>query len=477
MTADKIWDGDLFGRRVESEQLIGFLETVATRPSFREDGNAYVLAVDAPYGEGKSYFLRRFALHMALSHPVAFVDAWVDDLEDEPLVALAATLERAFVDYPDDSGELKKRIDRVIYKTGQVAKIAGTGLIKRGIGLLITPTAVDAVGAVIGEVSDSTSEGIGKGIDDILDDASGEIKKTATVSMHKRIEKFNEGRAAVEEMKQSLRDLVHYLTENRTYPPPIVIVIDELDRCRPTYAVKLLEEVKHLFDVNGLAFVLGMHGQALSHSVSAAYGTGFDGKSYLGRFLNRRYTLRDASVYALLSSLISARNLSIQRLKGWSVVVDDQNVNKDVIYLISLLMKSSGLNARDVFGVVDSLEVCLALTDHEPLFVPYLIPLILNKIRGLDGMAEVHEEQRWLYVSVGPDGRETKWTPNELAAHFYDAANLTVNELMTANNQINANLVVKLVYNATFNGESAKLSSPKNYKRLLETVDRFVDRT
>ncbi|WP_294329810.1 P-loop NTPase fold protein [uncultured Sphingomonas sp.] len=94
-TIDEIWGGDLFNRREEAEDLIGYLESVTTRPSIRDEGHAHVLAVDASYGLGKSYFLRRLARHMALEHAVAFVDAWVDDLEDQPMVALVATLDKA----------------------------------------------------------------------------------------------------------------------------------------------------------------------------------------------------------------------------------------------------------------------------------------------------------------------------------------------------------------------------------------------
>ncbi len=476
MTAEEIWEGDLFGRFAESDQLIGFLETVGTRPSMREDGHAYVLAVDSPYGEGKSYFLRRFAEHMALSHPVAFVDAWTDDLDDEPLVALAATLERAFSNYADKSGELKARLTSVINKTGRVAKIAAEGFLKRGVSILITSAATEAASAVIEEVSDANSEGIGKAVDDVVDDAQGEISKMITPPMKVRIDRFNQGRQAVKAMKQSLRELVAFLGRDDVYPPPIVIVIDELDRCRPTYAIKLLEEVKHLFDVEGLVFVLGMHGAALGHSVSAAYGAKFDGVAYLGRFVNRRYKLRDAPIRALLSSLFSARGIAIDRLEGGSFIVNGRNSNSDVVALIALLMKSHGLNARDVFGVVDRLEVCLAVTGGDRLIVPYLLPLIFSQMRGGFGISRLSETQNWKYV-LGGSFRATavEWLPDELALRFEQVSRMTDNELMEAVNADNADFVIRTVGSATFDGPRDKLSSPKNYIKLIETVSRFSD--
>jgi len=210
-TIEEIWTGDVFKREGEAEQVIGFLESVTMRPSLREDGHAFVLAVDAPYGVGKSYFLRRFAEHMGQSHPVAFVDAWTDDLEDEPLVALAATLERAFEGMNDPDGSLKDQVANVVKKTGAVAKIALGGLFKRGINFAITTGATEAAQAVIEEVSDSVEEAIDDTVTEAVNDAGKEITKVVTPSMRTRIEKFNEGRKAIEAMKQSLRDLVAVL--------------------------------------------------------------------------------------------------------------------------------------------------------------------------------------------------------------------------------------------------------------------------
>ena len=101
----------------------------------REDKKAYTVAIDAGYGEGKSFFLRRIALHFGLNHPVAFVDAWADDLADEPLTALAATLKDAlkpFIGQP----EVKDRLQSFLSKSGKVARIVSLGLVRRGIGLL-----------------------------------------------------------------------------------------------------------------------------------------------------------------------------------------------------------------------------------------------------------------------------------------------------------------------------------------------------
>lgn len=64
----------------------------------------------------------------------------------------------------------------------------------------------------------------------------------------------------------------------------LVIVIDELDRCRPDYALSLLEIIKHFFNVDGVHFVLGVNLKELQNSVQARYGSGVDAAKYLQKF-------------------------------------------------------------------------------------------------------------------------------------------------------------------------------------------------
>ncbi|PRY77226.1 KAP-like P-loop domain-containing protein [Yoonia maritima] len=65
----------------------------------------------------------------------------------------------------------------------------------------------------------------------------------------------------------------------------LVIVIDELDRCRPDYALQLLEVIKHFFATPGIHFVLGTNMQELANSVRARYGAGIDADRYLHKFV------------------------------------------------------------------------------------------------------------------------------------------------------------------------------------------------
>lgn len=73
---------------------------------------------------------------------------------------------------------------------------------------------------------------------------------------------------------------------------PIVFIIDELDRCRPSYAVELLEQIKHFFAIEGIVFVLSIDKLQLGHAVKGFYGNdGIDADEYLRRFIDIEYSL------------------------------------------------------------------------------------------------------------------------------------------------------------------------------------------
>lgn len=76
----------------------------------------------------------------------------------------------------------------------------------------------------------------------------------------------------------------------------LVIFIDELDRCNPAYAIKLLERIKHYFSNSRITFVFSVNMAELQHAVRDYYGNGFDASRYLDRFFDLRIDLPPAKL-------------------------------------------------------------------------------------------------------------------------------------------------------------------------------------
>lgn len=76
----------------------------------------------------------------------------------------------------------------------------------------------------------------------------------------------------------------------------LVIFIDELDRCKPSYAVKLLEKIKHYFGDARVTFVFSVNLEELQHTIKHHYGNTFDACRYLDRFFDMRISLPPADM-------------------------------------------------------------------------------------------------------------------------------------------------------------------------------------
>ena len=132
-----------------------------------------------------------------------------------------------------------------------------------------------------------------------------QLGEGAAAFAEERLSRYSKSRTSVTQFRTVLRDTAVALSEangNR----PLMVMIDELDRCRPSYAVELLEVAKHLFSVDRIVFVLAVNCDQLAHSVKALYGNDFDADGYLRRFFDVDFKLpapeRRAFIHAQLQA-------------------------------------------------------------------------------------------------------------------------------------------------------------------------------
>ena len=92
----------------------------------------------------------------------------------------------------------------------------------------------------------------------------------------------------LEKRISNLKSILHECIrdEEKKKQRKVVVIVDELDRCKPTFAIQLLEVVKHLFNVKGLVFIFSLDIGELQHCVKTVYGQGFDAIGYLERFFD-----------------------------------------------------------------------------------------------------------------------------------------------------------------------------------------------
>lgn len=342
------WEGDPLERQSEGEALGRLLSTMT---------GTGVVAVMGPWGSGKSVFFRRLAAHMRTKFvPTVIVDAWRSDYLEDPLLAVTAGLSDALL---ERSGPESKDI---------VSKLAN-----------VSATLVGPITAVL---SGGTLAPAGA--------AAGELGK-------KLLDWERRRRQAAQTFRQQLERARDLLTERTPDKPirPIVLIIDELDRCRPDFAVRLLERMKHFFDVPGVVFVIGTDGTNLPNAVSSLYGPKVDGDTYLRKFFDFEFRLSRPSTSAFCSIL--ARSFGIDAMPGgipghevvdpehwryeehsYSGMVKAKDRKLDLfeaLYFVGQLSKWWGLNLRDQAQAFTAAYAYLmstpASTQHFPAAVAY----------------------------------------------------------------------------------------------------------
>lgn len=222
----------------------------------------YVLNLNAEWGAGKTWFIKRWYMELKQHYPTVYIDAWQQDFSDDPLLTVISSI-----------------IDQLKHISGKENPIPD-GMRQRLLGLfkvsgkLALKAAIKRAGL---EEGDFSFEG---------EDANQLV--AALCSNQK--ERYESIQYLKQEIRQWVEGAVGLSEKKLDYPA--FILIDELDRCRPSYAVEMLETIKHIFDIPGVVFVLATDTEQLQHAVKSIYGEGFDGKKYFERFFDSQRTLK-----------------------------------------------------------------------------------------------------------------------------------------------------------------------------------------
>ncbi|MDB0573908.1 KAP family NTPase [Ralstonia solanacearum] len=248
---DAPFHGDVLNRRRLGQQLTGYLSRL------REGA---VIALDAPWGEGKTWFARHWAAQLqAEGYRVGCIDAFENDYVEDPFLLLAA------------------EVRRMSAADSSLAERLGSQAVKVGKALMpmAAKMTINLVGKAVG------TEGLADEWAEQLKKAGEKGAEAAQAWVKRRIEQHDKQR---DSMRAFRRELATFA--NGDDDKPVVIIIDELDRCQPAFAVRLLERIKHYFDVPNLVFVLVMNRRQLETAVKGVYGADTDAATYLGKFLH-----------------------------------------------------------------------------------------------------------------------------------------------------------------------------------------------
>ena len=243
---------DLIGRQSGIKTFIELLDNLDSH---------FTVAIDAKWGEGKTFFIKQVkyvidAINCKNGTDISYIpfmnknemdylknlkscmtiyyDAWVNDSDLDPILSLVWAILK---DYPEIVEPNKKKMSEIV-----------------------------------GNIADCIT---GRDVKSIMTSLKG----------HALLDSIRDKKTLDEQIK------IFFETMNAEQSTKVVLFIDELDRCRPSYAVKMLERIKHYICLDSIIVVYSVNIEQLQHTIRKEYGDQFDAIRYLDKFFDMRIPL------------------------------------------------------------------------------------------------------------------------------------------------------------------------------------------
>lgn len=227
------------------------------------------IAIDGRWGSGKTFFVKQSMLLINVKNPMS-------DMDEEKKASIVYALP-----FPQRAEDVPENYDIAVYydawendnDTDPVLSLVYE-IIKQ-LGINYTFDNNSNVFKLAGSVLEALT---GRNINGIIENLKSENPLT----------KIKEEKDLHENIKNFFTEL---LVERGNR---LVVFIDELDRCKPSYAVQLLERIKHYLCDDRITFVFSVNLGELQHTIKHYYGNTFDACRYLDRFFDMRISLPPA---------------------------------------------------------------------------------------------------------------------------------------------------------------------------------------
>ena len=287
-------------RKDVGDKLSKFLEAIE---------EPLVIALDGSWGCGKTHFLKLWVGSHTESTDAAttviYFDAFENDYLDDPLISLID----AITDRLKQTGKLEQ-ISKTLKKLApNLARISLRSLVS------------------------VASASIVNNADEMMAPGS-----------HSDIwQSVEERRAAMVQFSCALRNVASPTSEGGE-PGRLVLVIDELDRCRPDYALSLLETIKHVFWVDKVHIVLGVNLSELENTVRARYGMAVDATRYLHKFYQAKIPINGDCTYHNVGDELKNYFQYLQTIQDLELGL----LERPILELAQIAFRSNNLSLRDL---------------------------------------------------------------------------------------------------------------------------------
>jgi len=273
----------------------------------------FVLAINNKWGTGKTTFIKMWERDLINNKfKTVYFNAWENDFENNPLVAIMGELK--IITKKSTDPEFKSILKKAAILSKHIVPIVAKSIVDRYV---------------------DTQE---------IKDAIVDISKSATDLFENDVNEYSAKKKGIKEFRTSLS---HFIANNND-GKPLIFIIDELDRCRPNYAVSILEQIKHFFSIPDIVFVLSIDKEQLGNAIRGVYGSDrIDSNEYLKRFIDIEYSIPEPEKNIFHRYLYSYFNfddfLENSSRKKYSELASDK---KSFLDLSSILFSTDSITLR-----------------------------------------------------------------------------------------------------------------------------------
>ncbi|WP_302809596.1 KAP family P-loop NTPase fold protein [Megamonas funiformis] len=260
----EILEKNIIGRNTEIINFIRLLDSIKSN---------FSIAIDNDWGTGKTFFVKQVKIILDAYNEHSY-DYELSNLERIKNVIDIKNIDLHLAVYYNawENDNQKSPLLSLIYEIIKVAKIDTN---KTDISINKEKIIKDGLSAIVKHFSGIDIKELLKCVETEAKDIFKEIK----------------GQKSTKEQVDNI--LNNLLLE---HGERLVIFIDELDRCRPTFAVELLEQIKHYFDNDKITFVFSTNIKQLQYTIKKYYGEAFEAKRYLDKFFDLTVSLNEVNV-------------------------------------------------------------------------------------------------------------------------------------------------------------------------------------
>ena len=272
---------DQLSRKQFAEFLLHLMKNHNDYRRDPDDSGSYTIAIDGIYGSGKTRFLQMFQSYlceMQAGYSILYYDAWEHDIFNDALSSFVYQISHddMFVDAQENE-ELEQRKESL----HNIAKIA--------------LNAIAAAGAkkILGGAGEEV-------IDQIRDTLAGKITTDCENKSLMSSTPYEVRRDALNKLTDALA------AYTSTYP--LLIIIDELDRCAPDFAVQTFEIAKHLLSVPNAVFLFTVDMKQILAAVHKVYGDNIDAEGYICKVFDYIAILPQQSKAGYITRILNSWN-------------------------------------------------------------------------------------------------------------------------------------------------------------------------